>query len=279
VLTGHYLSVIRENISQSSDAVYVISPYITPDVLEKLLTEVKVPVVVISSWRKSEFTTGIASLSLAKMCKDNGWELRVFHDGHKRKLHSKMYVIDDQVFFGSANLTNSGFQLTDYPNYEILTSTIKESKWEAHLAELISKSQLVDDNLYELFSEKVKLLPPPERTPKWDIPSLGLVPSFIEEDSIMANGVDVTSILWEIMPAKPTDEELAQYEDDEIPLDLFGRRWGSFRRVLYDQSISRDIVDELIDRFYDLMISKYPNDLDNSYREPGGHTECLVWKL
>ena len=146
-------------------------------------------------------------------------------------------------------------------------------------SELISKSQLVDDNLYELFSEKVKLLPPPERTPKWDIPSLGLVPSFIEEDSIMANGVDVTPILWEIMPAKPTDEELAQYEDDEIPLDLFGRRLGSFRRVLYNQSISRDIVDELIDRFYDLMISKYPNDLDNSYREPGGHTECLVWKL
>lgn len=274
-----YLPIIRENISQASNAVFVISPYITSEVLEKLLVSVGAPVVVITSWRKSEFVSGIASLSLAEICKDNGWELRVFHDGHKRKLHSKMYVVDDQIFFGSANLTNSGFQLTDYPNYEILTSTVKDGMWDEHLDELVFKSQLVDENLYEFFAKMVGQLPPPERTPKWDLPSVSLVPSFIEEDSIISSGVDVTSLLWGIMPPRPTDDELAQYEGGRVPLDLFGRRWGSFRRALYQQSIPRDAVDELVDQFYDLMIRKYPNDLDNSYLEPGGHTECLVWRI
>ena len=141
MIVGPYLPIIRENISQASNAVYLISPYITTEVLDRLLVNADVPVVVISSWRKSEFTTGIASLSLAETCKENGWELRVFHDGHKRRLHSKMYVIDNQIYFGSANLTNSGFQLSENPNYEILTSTMRESQWEEHLDELISKSQ------------------------------------------------------------------------------------------------------------------------------------------
>ena len=81
------------------------------------------------------------------------------------------------------------------------------------------------------------------------------------------------------MPPKPTHTQLEQYDGEIIPLDLFGCRWGSFRRVLYQQSISRDSVDDLIDQFYDLMIRKYPNDLSNSYRESGGHTECLVRKF
>ena len=74
-----------------------------------------------------------------------------------------MYVIDDQIFYGSANLTNTGFQLTDYPNYEILTSTIMDSTWEEHLAELITNSQLVDDSLYDFFADKAGQLPPPEK--------------------------------------------------------------------------------------------------------------------
>ena len=278
-MTDPYFNVIREHVLQASDSVVIVSPYITTGVLERLLDGVDVPVVVISSWRKSEFASGIASLSLADTCKSNVWELRVFHDGHKRKLHSKMYVIDDQVFYGSANLTNSGFQISTNPNFEILTSTMYEGHWANHLNELITKSQLVDGALYELFSEKVSQLPPPESTPKWDISVVGLTPKFFEEDRIMSSGIDVVPLLWDIMPIKPSPEELAQYDGERIPLDLFGRRWGSFRRVLYQQPIPRDIVDELIDQFYDLMIRKYPNDLDNSYLEPGGHTECLVWNI
>ena len=190
-----------------------------------------------------------------------------------------MYVIDDQIFYGSANLTNTGFQLTDYPNYEILTSTIMDSTWEEHLAELITNSQLVDDSLYDFFADKVGQLPPPEKTQQWELPSVGLTPSFSENERIIVNDLDVTPLLWSIMPPKPTHTQLEQYDGEIIPLDLFGCRWGSFRRVLYQQSISRDSVDDLIDQFYDLMIRKYPNDLSNSYREPGGHTECLVWKF
>lgn len=279
MIVDHFFQVVRKKLLDVSSTIFVISPYITTEVLENLLVGVGAPVVVISSWRKSEFASGIASLRLAEICKDNGWELRVFHDGHKRKLHSKMYVGDDQIFFGSANLTNSGFQLTDYPNYEILTSTIMNSKWEKHLAELITNSQLVDDSLYDFFVEKVGQLPPPETTQQWELPSVVLTPSFSENERIIANGVDVTPLLWSIMPPKPTEDELEMYEDEIIPLDLFGCRWGSFRRVLYQQSISRDLVDDLIDQFYDLMIRKYPNDFSNSYREPGGHTECLVWKI
>jgi len=279
VITGQYLPLIKEKVSQATDSVYIISPYITDEVLHILLMDVKAPVVVISSWRKSEFASGIASLSLANKCRENDWEFRIFHDGHKRKLHSKMYVIDDKIFFGSANLTNSGFQLSEHPNYEILTSADMNSNWKAHLDELVSRSQLLDGVLYDFFAEKVGQLPHPEPSQQWKVPPVGLKPSFGEDECIIANDIDVTALLWGIMPPKPTYAELQLYKGEIVPLDLFGCRWGSFRRVLYQQSISRDIVDDLIDEFYDLMIRKYPNDLSNSYREPGGHTECLVWKI
>jgi hypothetical protein len=281
VITGPYFESLTKSIVSASERLIIISPYITTETLEQLLDGTDIPVVIVTSWRKSEFISGLASLELANICKAKNWELRVFHDAHKRNLHSKIYVIDEKVFFGSANLTRSGFQLTENPNYEVLETADYNGHWVYCVKELIEKSQYMDDALYGLFYEKVNQLPPstPASTEKWDMSPGVLTPFFTEEEKTIVNDIDITTLLWSTMPQKPSSDEINSFANGEIPIEIYGRRWGSFRQTLGSLSITKEYGDELIDRFYNLIIRKFPNDFDNSYAEPGGYTECLVWRI
>ena len=98
--------------------VVIVSPFITFDLLQKLLNRVNsgVKVTVVTRFRPEEIVKNFNSLEVFDLLVGR-------NDGHLRlayHLHAKYYRIDSQVILGSGNLTNSG--LNTYPggNHEVM---------------------------------------------------------------------------------------------------------------------------------------------------------------
>ena len=265
IWNGHF-EAIRSTLSQATDSITIVSPFITLDALESLVSDIAdVQIRILTSWRKDDFIAGLASTSLAKRCLENGWCINVFHDGHDRKLHSKMYIADDTtVWMGSANLTHKGLGISSKSNYEVMTCMDSTPELLSHVGVLFAMSQRVDSNLVDHFLELENSIPsqPPIKV-DWNAPK--------QENLFEA--------LWSIMPPKPSAADFPSGTSIYDSLHLRGCRWGQFRRQLRQYDVTRDVSDDIISAFYDWSLSEYPEELDVQVAEPGGHTQCLVWRI
>ena len=266
MIWGDHFDNIRQTFLRANNSLTIISPFISLTSLENLVADITdVHFRILTSWRKDDFISGLASTSLAKTCLENGWDLNVFHDGHDRKLHSKLYIVDDTtVWLGSANLTHKGLGISNKSNHEIMTCMDSNPDFISHVEVLFAMSQRVDLNLIEHFSLLEKSIP--TQTPikiDWMAPEQG----------------DLFKSLWSIMPPKPSAADFPPEISIYDLLHLRGCRWGQFRRQLRQHGVAREVSDDLISAFYDWALSEYPEDLDVQVAEPGGHTQCLVWRI
>ena len=111
VLVGH--------LSGARTRVLLCAPFIKAGVLKRLLTVIPTSVTldVVTRWRPEEIAAGVSDLEIYDLVFDrSGGSLRLLDN-----LHAKIYVADEAVLAGSANLTATALGWCDDPNIELLT--------------------------------------------------------------------------------------------------------------------------------------------------------------
>lgn len=101
--------------------VLLCAPFIKAPVLERLLSAIDpaVAVEVVTRWRAAEIAAGVSDLEVLDIVFARpGATLSL-----KDELHAKLYIADDEVLIGSANLTATALGWCDKPNLELLTAT------------------------------------------------------------------------------------------------------------------------------------------------------------
>ena len=276
-----HFTELKKTLIRSQDLVTIISPYISEKTLQLLISDINVPIRILTSWRIDDFKSGLAKTSLAQKCIDNNWEIYVLHDGHKRKLHTKAYISDSKdIWIGSANLTDKGLGINNNPNFEVMMlSTISEAMGK-HVNQLFSIASKIDHDLIEKFKQLEILIPEMEDFElDWSFPLIidGLTISSQILESI--GGQDIFEKLWDLMPPIPDLDDQEKDYSDENNLHLIGCRWGEFRQVLRDMNIDRDLMDNKIQVFYDWAENEHGKILEIKTGGRGNYTQCLVWKL
>jgi len=276
-----HFTKLKKTLMLSQDLVTIISPYISEKTLQLLISDINIPIRILTSWRIDDFKSGLAKTSLAQKCIDNNWEIYVLHDGHKRKLHTKAYISDSRdIWIGSANLTDKGLGINKNPNFEVMMlSTISEAMGK-HVNQLFSIASKIDHDLIEKFKQLEILIPEMEDFElDWSAPLVidGLTISSQILESI--GGQYIFEKLWNLMPSKPDLDDQEKDYSDENNLHLIGRRWGEFRQVLREMDIDRDLIDNKIRVFYDWAENEHEKILEIKTGGRGNYTQCLVWKL
>lgn len=256
------LDEIRFWLSKAESEVLIISPYLTPDTLSKALADVspEVSVTIICSWRSKDLQFGSSKIETYDLCKKNGWNLRIDHDGMSRTIHLKAYVTDEKMaMIGSANMTGRGMGENiesllpvDLELYSSLAESIEDS---------ISGSILVDHEIYRQFREYADTLPTiPE------IPSLTVIHGAMELEILRK------------MPSEPIIRELLKLNSIRDALPIRGLRFGEIRRMLRSNinrsSSNNTINDRTNEIMHRIIQSDYRFDIQKRYG-----TDCLVWKI
>ena len=97
-------------LSNAKESVWIVSPYISLEALQRALEDVPegIDVTVITSWRPGDLASGVSKPELYELCEERGWKLRA-DLGDGPFVHIKAYVKDEaSALMGSANLTNLG---------------------------------------------------------------------------------------------------------------------------------------------------------------------------
>lgn len=150
---------LAKAISQSSSSVLIVSAYIKKNTLEWLkdnsdLSEKKVTVV--ARWRAADLISGASDIEIYELCKDNGWQLKV-----DERLHSKLYLLDNSTaYLGSANLTNSGFGLSNKSNFELSTKITLDELDINKVSKYVESCVVVTDALYQDMKNFIESIPP-----------------------------------------------------------------------------------------------------------------------
>jgi len=258
------LEQLKDWFSQARSQILAISPYMTPSTLAECLSKVspEVDVTVVCSWRTNDLLFGSSKIETYDLCQDNGWSLRVDHDGMPRTIHLKAYMVDGQMaMIGSANMTGRGME----ENIESLVPVSIDS--HPSLAESIEDSIAgsipVDQEVYRQFREHASTLPEYEES---EIPLLTVIHGALE-----------TEILRE-MPPEPNISDLLQLPSIRKALPVRGLRFGEVRRILGRKPL-RDlgpgtINDTTKDTMHRIVESDSRFDIQKRYG-----TDCLVWKV
>ena len=279
--------------------IYIISPYISIDTVEDVLSPLadwpsQPKVTIVCSWRSTDLVANASDIEIYNLCKSKGWDLRVDHDNSLRKIHLKAYVlypgslsdlmiieeahIEAYAIIGSANMTRSGFD----SNVEYLhmvqmipsdaTFVPGEHELRPNLADAI-KSSLdysipVDDEVYESIKKHLDTIPPKEKEkiPKWEPPEP------------VADLSDLAEHILTKMPPRPSLRDLMQVESIDRALNIRGLRFGETRAFLRDK-LPKDTTREELNQktnqvIQEIVQSKSDFDIQKRYG-----TDCLVWKI
>lgn len=111
---------LLDHLSAARSTVLLCAPFIKAAVLERLLLAIDpaVTVEVITRWRATEVAAGVSDLEVFELVKARANTVLRLQDN----LHAKIYLADDQVLMGSANLTATALGWCDRPNLELLTT-------------------------------------------------------------------------------------------------------------------------------------------------------------
>jgi len=258
------LEQLKDWFSQARSQILAISPYMTPSTLAECLSKVspEVDVTVVCSWRTKDLLFGSSKIETYELCQDNGWSLRVDHDGMPRTIHLKAYVVDNQTaMIGSANMTGRGME----GNIESLVPVSIDShpSLAESIEDSISGSIPVDQEVYRQFRDHASTLPEYEEP---EIPLLTVIHGALE-----------TEILRE-MPPEPSISDLLQLPSIRKALPVRGLRFGEVRRILGRKPLRElgpgTINDTTKDTMHRIVESDSRFDIQKRYG-----TDCLVWKV
>lgn len=153
----HPASVMFEDIGQGLTAyfdqaegpLYIVCPFITPDVLVRVLAgSGETEVVLLTSWRADHLLAGVSHLELYPLCQSHGWTLFI-----NNRLHAKCYSDGlRSAWVGSANLTQRALGYVPHPNAELLCH-LHPLPTEVRVAvyRMLAQSRLVSEELYDAY--------------------------------------------------------------------------------------------------------------------------------
>jgi hypothetical protein len=136
------------NISEDTELVSICSAYLKEEALQFLLKVFSEnsyigPIRILTRWKPNDLLTGSSDLS-AYMLATN-FKIPFFM---KQNFHGKVYEIQPSGFLvGSANLTNSGFQLKGMGNSEVCVALNNSIENSLFVDDLFNSSTLVNDSL------------------------------------------------------------------------------------------------------------------------------------
>lgn len=225
LITSNLFETISGYFNQSSDSVYIISPFISENLLCSLLSEIKgKKIIIITSWRKDYLLTGVSSLGLFKKCQLNNWTLYV-----NDNIHAKLYICDlKSAYVGSANCTEHGLLDKINSNLECTTFVNELSFTDrSQISKIILSSVLVTDDIYNTYLEWMK-----NKTIKSPLPI----------DDIYLNSKFFTSQL----PATKSPEELWQMYQNPLNFNEESQRRAEHDMALFIESDGINSFEELV---------------------------------
>lgn len=122
------------------DALLFIEELVQPNVAKDLLVRLA----------PSDITSGATDLSAIQFALDHNWNV-YFHP----RFHTKLYLVDRKhLTIGSANATQAGLGLSDYPNIETLI-TVMATEEDVHVVDsMFNSARLIDNMLFQLIVEQ-----------------------------------------------------------------------------------------------------------------------------
>lgn len=149
-------SDIYDFLEGAENEIVIFSPYINPNVLNKLLANKSANVSVITTWKLQDLWFGSSSLDTYTYAKNNSIKLFV-----NNRIHLKVYMVDwKECVSGSANLTERGMGLSSTYNYELNAKHDNiDLETSIYLRSIIAESKLVNESIYEEYKKALLELP------------------------------------------------------------------------------------------------------------------------
>jgi len=279
------LDELRTHLSGAESSIHIISPYMTPGTLQKILAEIpsNINVVVVCSWRKEDVAQGFANPEIFTICQENNWTLRV-DIGEGNRVHLKAYIIDTwRAMIGSANLTGAGMGSNiesllhvdqNHPDWPQLFLSIQDVK---------SNTRNADEELYHYVlqyadnSKKVEENKP--LLPEWSPPpkAKGYKFDLLERQYL-------ESLKREILDEMPQPRlrELFEVESIDRALHKRGLQFTKIKNII--RSTRRggpgwDNSNELLNRLTNQIMQEMVQSNDELDIQKRYTSNCLVWKI
>jgi hypothetical protein len=186
---------LAKNISKDTELISICSAYLKEDALDFLLSTFidnayEGPIRILSRWKPNDLLSGSSDLSAYELASKYKIPFYI-----KQNFHGKVYEIKPLgLLVGSANLTNSGFQLKGSGNDEVCVALKNTIENTLFVDNLFNTSILITDILFsKIFDDLSNMTPIEVPDYKWsnllinDI-TYGNSDKFLIDDMLHSNG-------------------------------------------------------------------------------------------
>jgi hypothetical protein len=111
--------------------------------------------ILVTRWGFSDLVSGASDLDVYRTASELGWTVYL-----QPNLHAKLYIMDNMMLLGSANMTLSGFQLKNgLGNIEACVEDSLDPEVEGWVQRLVRSSVELDDVLFKKMENEVQSCP------------------------------------------------------------------------------------------------------------------------
>ncbi len=146
--SGTFREELAAALLTAEQEVVVLSAFIKVEALKWLMeTSSTDKLKIVARWQPADLASGVSDLNCFHLCKEAGIPF-----GISNQLHGKVYVVDDQIFIGSANLTSKGMSLSKTQNDEFGTGFEYGKAERTKVENYLSSVNWLDIETVELMS-------------------------------------------------------------------------------------------------------------------------------
>lgn len=147
------INFLENKLSLASSRVLIASAFSKSDVFEMLClsTALTGPKVLISRWQFNDLVSGASDIDVFDIAKNYGWDFYI-----NQKLHAKVYLIDNDLFTGSSNLTKNGLAGGLPGNIEFNIQAPATGEIDTWFNDLLNCSVKVDDIIYQAIEMDIR---------------------------------------------------------------------------------------------------------------------------
>ncbi len=215
---GDLKAEVGRLLSESTETSYIVSPFISPEVLEALLSNrpEEASTVVLTSWRKDHLRQGVSSLETFDVCRRSGAQLLILS-----RLHAKVYTAGlTKALVGSANLTRAALDDGIHTNAEVLVRHRFVAEDRIELLRLIASATPVTEELADRYRKWLAKQPLPAPPDTEDLEDIRPPASEISFSTATLPQLDSPSRLLELLASPEVISELPKWERVAFEHDL-----------------------------------------------------------
>lgn len=234
---------IADYISNVTNELLIISPYIKTSVLEQLLIECKAnKITIITTWSLRDFLYGSSELKLYEFCKKN--KIYLFLN---KRVHLKVFINDySNCIFGTANISKTGLSLIDNYNYELGTKIDSlDVNSIIYFKKILNESVLLTDVIYKKYKEEFEKLKSPD---------LITEPDFVSKSDFLISYLPMSYDINELFKLYSNGFESSSIEKRDCAIhDIilyempFGLNYDEFIDLLKERFFKSEFMIKLLD--------------------------------